>query len=387
MILSLPPIFALLALIGAALTPTVVRGAADRPAAAGFTPAETKAFPVQALMIMFPPPEALDDFVAFVRRDLPREGVTHLILQIDYGYQFKSRPEMAGAVSEADVKSVVAACREAGVKLIPLVNCLGHQSWKQTTHRLLTVYPEFDETPGLYPENEDIYCRSYCPNHPEVHAVVFDLLKEILDVFEADALHAGLDEVFLIAEDACPRCRGADPAEVFAQEVRTLRNFLHAQGARMWMWGDRFIDGRTTGIGKWEASMNNTHRAIDLVPRDIVICDWHYESTPPTAAYFALKGFEVVLCSWNRPAVAVAQADQIAGLRGANIGNKIGSRLLGVMSTSWGAADKFLSGYAAAKAGDGPADPEAAENFIQLFAHLRTLERPEAGEDPTERTR
>ena len=60
------------------------------------------------------------------------------------------------------------------------------------------------------------------------------------------------------------------------------------------MWGDRFLDGELTGLGKWEASMDDTAPAIDLVPKDIVICDWHYESAPPTAVYFAIKGFNVV---------------------------------------------------------------------------------------------
>jgi hypothetical protein len=354
-------------LLGLLIMSTVITSGAEpaRPRAA---------MPVQSLMLFYPAPAVLEDFLRFVREDLPREGVTHLVLQIDYGYQFKSRPEMAGAVTEAEVKRVVAACREAGVELIPLVNCFGHQSWAKTTHRLLTVHPEFDETPGKYPENEGIYCRSYCPNHPDVHAVVFDLLAEIATVFEAKALHTGLDEVFLIAEKDCKRCRGADPAEVFAQEVRTLADFLRGRGVRMWVWGDRFLDGRTTGLGEWEASLNHTHRAIDLVPRDIVICDWHYEAAPPTAAYFAMKGFEVIACSWNKPPVALAQVELIAEQRAANARNKIGPRLLGVMSTCWSPADRFLTGHRAAQKNGGPA-PDAlfVDNFTAMFARLREM--------------
>ena len=52
------------------------------------------------------------------------------------------------------------------------------------------------------------------------------------------------------------------------------------------------FDGKTTGIGMWEASMNNTHRAVDLIPKDVVIADWHYERADPTAPYFAVKGFK-----------------------------------------------------------------------------------------------
>src|SRR5258707_15641113 len=115
--------------------------------------------PVRALMFNGLPPASLDSFLAFVRDDLPREGVNTLVFQVDYNFQYKSHPELAAApaFSEKQIKSLVHACREAGIKLIPLVNCLGHQSWAKTTHKLLTVYPEFDETVGLFPENKDIY--------------------------------------------------------------------------------------------------------------------------------------------------------------------------------------------------------------------------------------
>jgi len=363
----------LLLLAFALLAPSVSAGDSLAPPAA--VPAiPATALPVKALMMFFPPPAEMDRFLQFVRHDLPRAGVNHLVLQIDYGYQFKRRPEMAGDRTEAEVKAVVAACRAAGIKLVPLVNCLGHQSWAETTHRLLTVHPEFDETPGLYPKNEGIYCRSYCPNHPQVHAVVFDLLAEIAEVFETDAVHVGMDEVFLIGDEACPRCRGRDPAELFAQEVRTLRDFLHGRGVRLWLWGDRLLDGRTTGLGKWEASLNNTHRAIDLVPKDIVVCDWHYEAAPPTAAYFALKGFDVIACSWNRPAIAVAQAEQIGALRAAPGENTVRPRLLGVMATIWEAPEKFLAEVKAVPANGAGKEPSSAESFVRLFERVREMD-------------
>jgi hypothetical protein len=336
---------------------------------------------VRAVMLYGMTPNGLDDFLKFVREDLPREGVNTLIFQIDYNYQYKSHPEMAAkdAFSEAQIKSLVAACREAQVRLIPLLNCLGHQSWAKTTHQLLTVYPQFDETAGLYPDNKDIYCRSYCPNHPEVHRVVFDLLGEVADVFECDALHVGMDEVFLLGEDTCPRCRGKDKAELFAQEVRTLHDYLATKHAQLWLWGDRFIDGRTTGLGKWEGSFNHTERAIDLVPKDIVVCDWHYDSPSPTPSYFALKGLNVVICSYNKPNVAVAEAEEMVRLRAGNRENpELASRLLGVMSTNWGKSEKFAGSYHAAKANGAKADMPTVENFIQLFARVRELGATEA---------
>lgn len=354
--------------------PLPATGAGD-PAPVGFKPRE---LPVRALMLNGLPPAALDDFLGFVAQDLPREGVNTLVFQVDYNYRYRSHPELVAepAFTEGQIKALVKTCRAAGVKLVPLLNCLGHQSWAETTHQLLTVYPEFDETPGLYPGNQGIYCRSYCPNHPGVHRVICDLLGELAAVFETDAVHVGMDEVWLIGEDACPRCRGADKAELFAQEVRTLHDFLAAKGVRLWLWGDRLLDGRTTGLGEWEASMNSTHRAVDLVPKDIVICDWHYDAAVPTPAYFAMKGFDVVICSYNKSAVGVAEAEQLVQARLANRENRIGPRLLGVMATNWNRSAEFAAGYRAAKASGAPAANPAVENFVRLFARVRQLAEP-----------
>jgi hypothetical protein len=63
----------------------------------------------------------------------------------------------------------------------------------------------------------------------------------------------------------------------------------------MWIWGDRLLDGKTTGMGEWEGSYN-TYRAIDMIPKDVVICDWHYNRADKTSVYFAMKGLRVITC-------------------------------------------------------------------------------------------
>ncbi len=199
-----------------------------------------------------PKPAEIPLMVRFISEALPKEGVNTLILEINYQYRYQKRPEVADpdALSREDVKQIVAAARKAGVRLIPMINCLGHQSWAKTTFGLLRSHPEFDETPGKYPNNEGTYCRSYCTQHPGVHEVLFDLIDELADAFEADAFHTGMDEVFLIGEAECPRCRGRLKSELFADEVRTLHAHLARSKRTMWMWADRFLDGATTGIGR-----------------------------------------------------------------------------------------------------------------------------------------
>ncbi|MCX8108377.1 MAG: family 20 glycosylhydrolase, partial [Verrucomicrobiae bacterium] len=127
---------------------------------------------------------------AIVEKLVPM-GVNVLILEVDYGFSWKSHPELAtaGALTREDAKSLTELCRARGVRLIPLFNCLGHQSWGKTTFPLLSKYREFDETPDIPLDNPGIYCRSWCPRHPGVNRVVFALMDELLEAFEADSLH------------------------------------------------------------------------------------------------------------------------------------------------------------------------------------------------------
>ena len=343
---------------------------------ARFRPKELAvALPVRGLHLSAPAKKDLPAALEFIREVLPKEGVNTLILEFNYSFDFKSRPEFANplALGKDDVQKIAAACREKRIALIPQINCLGHQSWSRNTGRLLEKHREFDETPGKYPENKGIYCRSYCPLNPEVHKVLFDLIDELAAACQAKAFHVGMDEVFILADPDCPRCKGKSPADLFAGEVKALHDHLRSRGCRMWMWGDRFLHGKTTEIGKWEASENETYSAVDRVPKDIVICDWHYEKTHETPRFFAEKGFEVVACPWRKSDVAL---EQLALIRSVRRGpdKAVARRALGMVQTTWCGFGSFIQAYKAQEGGAPPAKgglAEAARCFRTLFAAIR----------------
>lgn len=275
---------------------------------------------------------AVDQLIGVVER-LAEMGVNVIVGEINYGYEYQSHPELRqrNAVSAEQIKRLLEECRKHHVRLIPQFQCLGHQSWKKNTAPLLTKYPQFDETPGKYLNNEGIYCRSWCPLHPDVNKIVFTLMDELIDAFEADALHIGMDEVFLIGEDACPRCKGKNKAELFAKAVNDYHAHLVGKHKiEMLMWGDRLIDASKYSYGKWEASANNTAGAVDLIPKDIIICDWHYnlreayESVP----MFLEKGFRVWPASWRKPDAAKAFVDYSKQFDNPH--------MLGHLNTTWG---------------------------------------------------
>src|SRR6266704_2912525 len=280
--------------------------------------------PVRGFCISSPSTNRVDEFIKFIEEELAPRSANVLILRVDYGYQFLSRPEMADSrgLSKEQAQKIAHVCQEHHIRVIPLIDLLGHQSWQSNCGKLLKLYPEFDETPEVkfpakyaWPNPDKLYCKSYCPRHPKVHEVVFALIDEVCDAFEADAFHAGMDEVFYIGEEQCSRCKGRNKAELFSEEVRAIRDNLQPAKRQLWLWGDRLLEGKLTGLGEWEASRNDTAPAVDLIPKDVVICDWHYVRPDQTPVYFAIKGLDVVSCSWKNPGVAVMQVKDMVRFR------------------------------------------------------------------------
>lgn len=340
------------------------------------TPANAAAdFPIRGFCIGAPKPDQVKNFVKFINEELAPRKINTLILRVDFNYQYESHPELRDtiALSKADVKQILNACKKNAIDVIPQINLLGHQSWANRTTSLLRVYPQFDETPWVvmpetykWPNEDGLYCKSYCPLHPDVHKVVFELVDEVCDAFESAAFHAGMDEVFYLGEEKCPRCSGHDKAELFANEVRKIRDHLAQKNRRLWIWGDRLIDGKITGLGMWEASMNNTARAVDMIPKDVLICDWHYERPDKTAVYFAMKGLDVVTCPWRRPAVGAEQYKDMINFR-QTATPAMKDRYKGIVQTVWSDAGSFMEGFYGKKKDDKGGDNTPWNSFTTIF--------------------
>jgi len=337
--------------------------------------------PLRGFCIAAPKPDGVDAFNKFISEELATRKVNTLILRVDWNYQYLSHPELKDsiALSKEDVKKIVDVCKKNNIRIIPQVNLLGHQSWASNTGKLLKVYPQFDETPHVkmpekyvWPNADGLYCKSYCPLHPDVHKIVFEIVNEICDVFEANAFHAGMDEVFYLGDDKCPRCQGRDKAELFAGEVRTIRDHLANSNRELWIWGDRLLDGKTTGYGMWEASYNNTYRAIDMIPKDVMICDWHYERADKSAVYFAMKGLRVATCPWRNPGLAVKQVTDMISFRN-DATPQMKNKFQGMVQTVWSSAENFLKEQQAAKEGRKAEGLSPWECFDKMYAKINEL--------------
>ena len=141
-----------------------------------------------------------------------------------------------------------------------------------------------------------------------------------------------MDEVFLIASERCPCCKGGDPARLFAKAVSDLHApIVGKRRLKMLIWGDRLLDAGVVGYGEWESAKNGTHRAIDLVPKDLIVCDWHYERMAEHQSIPLLleRDFRVWPSGWNK-------LERTEALTAAARKNR-GERMLGHLCTTWGA--------------------------------------------------
>lgn len=213
---------------------------------------------------------------------LAKMGINKIILEVDYHFTFESHPELRqtdNTITKAGAQKFTQVCRTNGIDIIPQFQCVGHQSWAKDTYKLLEVYPELDLTPNAFPDNEGLYCREWDVTNPRVYEIVFPLMDEIIDAFDAKAMHVGMDEIFLLGSDESPSTKGQNSAKLYAKAVNDIyQHLVIEKGVEMLMWGDRLIDANEINYGEWESSANGTAPAIDIIPKDIIICDWHYES-------------------------------------------------------------------------------------------------------------
>ena len=131
-------------------------------------------------------------------------------------------------IDEDDLRSIAELAEKYGLEIIPEVQSLTHSYYIVSAHRELAEDPEME-----WPD-------SYCPSNPDSYKLLFDILDEYTDVIHPKRVSIGHDE--WRGGAFCPRCRGKDPGELYAQDILKIYQHLKSKGIETWMWGDHFVD-------------------------------------------------------------------------------------------------------------------------------------------------
>jgi hypothetical protein len=186
-------------------------------------------------------------------------GYEELYLHLEDAVEFPSLPGVArrDAYSQKQFARLVDAAAQAGIRVVPIVNLLGHTQY-------LIKTPELRDLNELRaPDGSPLDRGQICPLHPRTLEVAEKLLRDIAPFCTARLVHTGLDESFHIGQ--CPRCREeiarVGLAAHFAGHVSRLHALARRLGLRMALWADMFY---------------YIPEAIAQLPRDVIACEWYY---------------------------------------------------------------------------------------------------------------
>jgi len=274
-----------------------------------------------------------------------------------YRYEFdarlySARYPLSGGFNSTEIREMVRTARQKGIKTIPALQVLSHQNGgvlSQAYPEYMLAEPEWKE--GLY--YRSINCvevdgivyncstahtsslsnkpgyganwqnywidydrRTRDPFNQQAEQMVFAMIDELIEAFTVDgvkpeAIHIVTDELSNWLD--CPEeCNGMSSADVFAMVITNVYNHIKENNPDMdIMMSADMLDENWNG-GREDTPVAS---AIDLLPKDIILNDWRYETTYyygydfenkefPSVGKFMDKGYNVIVSPWRDPEAA-----------------------------------------------------------------------------------
>lgn len=217
-----------------------------------------------------------------------------IVWEVNDRLRYESHPEIASdtAPDKDQLAELVRYAKSRHFEVIPQLATFAHFGYALTKE----PYKSLAESPETTLGRRSLF--NYCPSNPATYDLVFDLMAEVTEVFQPRYFHIGHDEASFDDIGVCPRCKDAEPWVLWAEDIRKLDAWVKERGMRTILWGDQFLPDHNGDAPFFTA------RATDLIPKDILVFDWHYSPNhhyDDTIAYFKDHGFQVVGCPWYEP--------------------------------------------------------------------------------------
>ncbi|MEO6875185.1 MAG: family 20 glycosylhydrolase [Opitutaceae bacterium] len=186
-------------------------------------------------------------------------GYQELHIHLEDAVEFPSLPGVArrDAYSYRQFTQLVDTATRVGLKVVPIVNLLGH------TQYLIKV-PELRELNELRsPDGTPFTSGQVCPLHPRLLGIAEKLLRDMAPFCTAGKVHVGLDESFDLGRHPLSKKEIAriGLAGHFVGHVNRLHALTRPMGLRMGMWADMLY---------------YIPEAIPLLPPDMLAYEWYY---------------------------------------------------------------------------------------------------------------
>jgi|LSQX01.1.fsa_nt_gb hexosaminidase len=220
-------------------------------------------------------------------------------------------------LNQDEVMDIANYCANRGIEIVPEVPSTSHCDY------LLIPHPELAE------RKNDPYPDTFCPSNPDSYKLLFDVLDEVIAVFNPKTINIGHDEYYSIG--ICEQCKGLDAVDIFANDVTKIHGYLQSKGIRTMIWADKLLNiTKDNGHGGAEIKMYKawnpnlefqgiipaTWKAIYKVPKDIICLNWCWAFGLKYDADYRDNGFEVVFGNFSGSSMRNYQqrcADNVTG--------------------------------------------------------------------------
>jgi len=199
-------------------------------------------------------------------RQLAAMGHNTLLIEYEDKFPFTTYPFLQDPEgwTPAELRTFLATARDAGLRVIPLVQSLSHLEFA-LLHPQRAHLREMPDIP-----------TQICPQHPQTVEFLLTLFREVLAYHQEDEyFHLGGDETWFLG--TCPACKAwVDPigkVKAWAEHQRKLIAFIQRQGKRPIVWDDIF----------WQKPESVAD--ADL-PKEVVLHAWNYAATSYTPGKF-----------------------------------------------------------------------------------------------------
>lgn len=269
---------------------------------------------------------------AYMRHLVPKLAlwkINALYLYLETYFDFPSLPHFAGpgAMTAADARELDALCKAYNIRLIPMLNTLGHCGEILGTQRYHGLIEHASDAHPGSATNYDL-----CACNPETHALVDTLLGDIMDCFSSDIIHVGGDEV--VNMGTCDRCapvlaeRGKPG--LYLDHFGRIRDVAAARGRKIGIWGDMLLHHFS------ECSDSERRQAFAGLADGVIIYDWHYwGGSPETLRLFVDAGMQTIACSSTHLCYSNSLWMGQAGNQRDLFADAIAAGASGGMTTAW----------------------------------------------------
>ncbi len=199
-------------------------------------------------------------------------------LQLKFAVEFDKQSKimkLEAKIPREDLAEIARYCKEHFVDFVPALQSGGHSQFMTMRYKGLQD-PDYDQ-------------RQSDVTYPGYYKMLFSMYEDILDaVPDAKYFHILHDEWWQHPKkDHAYALKGIPRWKLYAEDIKKIHAFFKKRNIRILMYADMLLSNHNGG------GVLQTAKALDELPKDIIMTNWSLRTCPDSSMFLYKKGFEV----------------------------------------------------------------------------------------------